>query len=177
MRFGCFFGGIFWGVLLVLLGIALLLNIAFSIRLPIFDILIGLFFVYLGVRVLIGRRFWYGHHRRWRRDDRYVESGKPGEHHDIIFGRGDIDLTHVSLPNETVRVEVNTVFGGSRITLDARMPVKIHTSSAFGAVRLPDGSATTFGEDTWKSSNLDETRPYLLLYVTSVFSGTRIVNQ
>ena len=178
MRPGRSFGGLFWGAVLVILGIVLLLNVALHISIPIFQVLFALLFVYLGLRILFGHHHHHDHESGHRSDwfsDRRIDSIQPGDRHDIVFGRGDIDLTHVALQDKTVDVEVNTVFGGCTVAIDAQMPVKVRASSAFGAVHLPDGNATAFGEYTWRSPALDESKPYLMLHVSSAFGGVRIV--
>src|SRR5512136_3185785 len=108
MRFGCLFGGFFWGLVLIVLGIVLFLNTVFHISIPIFEILVALFFVYIGIRILIGRRHWHGWDH-WGRDRR-VDLSEPGDRHDTLFGRSDVDLTQMVLKSETVHVEVSAVF-------------------------------------------------------------------
>jgi predicted membrane protein len=166
-------GSIFWGVLLVLLGISVLLNTAFGIHIPFFSLLIAFIFIYFGVRMLLGHRHGWWHDRR-QIGDQSVDWVRPGDEHNVVFGRGDFDLTHVVLQDKVLYVEINTVFGASVIEVDSRMPVKVVASSAFGAVHLPDGNATTFGEYSWRSPALDESKPYLAVQVSSVFAGVRV---
>jgi hypothetical protein len=173
MRFGCLFGGFFWGLALILLGITLFLNVTFHISIPIFQILFALFFVYLGLRILLGRRhrhYW----NHWWGEERHGGVAGPGDRHDTVFGRSDVDLTGIQL-KETTHVEVNTVFGSSVVRIDPGIPTKILARAAFGSVRLPSGNAEAFGEYVWKSSSLDESKPYLVLHAAAVFGSIRIV--
>jgi hypothetical protein len=175
MRLGCLFGGLFWGVLLIIMGILLFLNIVLRINIPIFQILVALFFVYIGLRIILGRRqrhYW----NRWWGEDRHVDTTNPGDRHDTVFGRNDIDLTGIQL-KETTHVEVNTVFGHSVVRIDPGTPTRILASAAFGSVRLPSGNAEAFGEYSWKSPGLDETKPCLVLHATAVFGSVRIVTR
>jgi len=174
MRHGCLFNSIFWGALLILLGFALLLDIAFGIHIPIFQLLLALVFFYIGIRILVGWRRWGGRRGSVMFEDRRIDSVRPNDRHEVLFGRADIDLTRIILQDQIVRVEVSTVFGSSMIQIDGKMPVKIRGSSAFGAVHFPDGHAAAFGDYTWRSSNLDETKPYLLVDVSSVFGGVEV---
>ena len=164
--------GIFWGVLLILLGITLLLNTAFGIHIPFFSLLFAFILIYIGMRILLGRRHWW--HDRHAFEDQHIDSVRPGDHHEVVFGRSDIDLTHVVLQDKVHHVEINTVFGSSVVEVDSRMPVKILASAAFGAVHLPDGNATAFGEYTWRSPALDESKPYLAIRIASVFAGVQV---
>jgi predicted membrane protein len=70
---------------------------------------------------------------------------------------------------------VSTVFGSSQVIVSRSMPVKILANVAFGNVRLPDGEGSAFGEYTWKSNGLDETKPYLAVYINAVFGSVRVV--
>ncbi len=174
MRHGFLLNSIFWGVVLILFGIALLLGNVFGIHIHIFQFFLAVLFFYIGIRILVGWRRWGGRRRAGRFEDRRIGSVRPEDRHEILFGRGDIDLTGFILQDQTIRVEVNTAFGGCIITIDAKMPMKIRASSAFAGIRLPDGHGLAFGEHIWKSSNLDEAKPYLLLDVSSVFGGVHI---
>ena len=172
MRFGCLFGGMFWGTLLIILGGLLFLNGVFHIHIPIGEILFALFFVYLGLRILLGRRhrhYW----NQWWGEDRHADFTRPGDRHDTVFGRSDIDLTGMQL-KETTHVEVNTVFGASFVRVDPGIPTKVLARAAFGSVRLPSGNAEAFGEYVWKSPGLDESKPYLALHAAAVFGSIRI---
>jgi len=172
MRFGCLFGGFFWGLVLIVLGIVLFLNTVFHISIPIFEILVALFFVYIGIRILIGRRHWHGWDH-WGRDRR-VDLAQPGDRHDTLFGRSDVDLTHMVLKSETVHVEVSAVFGSSFVRIAPEMPVRIIATAAFGSVRLPNGNAEAFGEYVWKSPGLDEGKPCLVIHAAAIFGSVRI---
>ena len=44
-----FFGGLFWGVLLILIGIGIILKVFFDINIPIFRTALALLLIYLGV--------------------------------------------------------------------------------------------------------------------------------
>jgi predicted membrane protein len=175
MRLGCLFGGFFWGAVLILLGIVLFLNSVFHINIPFFQILVALFFVYLGLRILIGRRHWHGV-SRWG-GDRHADPVRAGDRHDTIFGRSDVDLTGILVKDETIHVEVNAIFGASYVRISPATPMKIIASAAFGSVRLPNGSAEAFGEYVWKSSGLDESRPCVVLHAAAVFGSVRIDNR
>ena len=175
MRYGCLFGGFFWGLALIVLGITLFLNVTFHISIPIFQILFAGFFVYLGVRILLGhRRHHYWSH--WWGEDRHVEVASSGDRHDTVFGRNDVDLTGIQL-KETTHVEVNTVFGSSRVRIDPAVPTRILASAAFGIVLLPSGNTESFGECVWKSPGLDESKPFLVLHAAAVFGSIRIVTR
>jgi len=158
--------------MLVLLGAMLLISAIFRISIPVFSILFAVFLVYLGLRLLVGRR-----HGMWRGDwfeHRHMEDVRPGDRHEVVFGNSSLDLGSVVIQNETVKTEVSVVFGSSQVYVNRNMPVKILANVAFGSARLPDGDSSAFGEYAWKSPNLDESKPHLELYVNVVFGSARI---
>ena len=47
----CFlFGGVFWGIVLVLLGLSIIVRIVFNIHFPFFRILFALIIIYFGLK-------------------------------------------------------------------------------------------------------------------------------
>ena len=168
------FSGLFWGAIVVLIGITIILNGVLGIRIPIIRIVFGLLLIYWGVTLLIGARF--GRSGTAVFSDAEVKATSAGKQ-DIIFGRGVIDLTGIVLREGINRYEVNTVFGASVIKVDRSMPVKVVASAAFAGVKLPDGGNVAFGESTWRSPNLKEDSTYLLVKTDVVFGGTEVVTK
>jgi predicted membrane protein len=172
MRRGCLSGGMFWGTLLIVLGLLVVLNVVFHVAMPVGKIILALLFFYFGIRLVIGSSF-----RRHRavvfNEQRFDDVGS-GNKYDIVFGRGDVDLTRTVPGDRSVPVEVNNVFGACVVTISPQVPVRVIASSAFGSVRLPDGNVTSFGEYSWKSPNCDESRPHIQLHVSAVFAGVRV---
>ena len=54
MKMGFLFSGIFWGVILILLGLAMIIKVVFNVSLPIFRIVFAIIFVYIGFKILVG---------------------------------------------------------------------------------------------------------------------------
>lgn len=177
MKMGLLFSGIFWGAILVILGIAVMVNFAFGVRLPIFRILLALFFFYLGISILSGISL-SPTRTCSTTEARQLEAGKPAKRYDVIFGRGIINLTDVTLKeNRVTKVEVNTVFGASVIRVNPAVPTKVVVSSAFASARMPDGNSIAFGESTYRSDSLSDCKSYLLVNASVVFGSTEIVKE
>ena len=49
--------GLFWGAFLLLLGVALIIKVVFNVDFPVFKVLVGIFLVLIGFKVLFGRTF------------------------------------------------------------------------------------------------------------------------
>jgi len=168
---GFLFSGVFWGIIVVLLGLSIILNVVAGVKIPFFRIFFGLLLIYWGVSLLIGARF--GRSGTAVFSDASIKATSAGKQ-DVIFGRAVIDLSGIVLKEGVNRYEVNTVFGASVIKLDPAMPVKVVASSAFAGVKLPDGGNVAFGESTWRSPNLKEDSTYLLVKTDVVFGGTEV---
>ncbi len=168
------FSGVFWGIIVVLLGLSIILNVVTGVRIPFFRIFFGLLLIYWGVSLLAGARF--GRSGTAVFSDSEVRATSAGKQ-DVIFGRAVIDLSGIVLKEGVNHYEVNTIFGASVIKLDPAMPVKVVASSAFGGVKMPDGGNVAFGESTWRSANLKEDSVYLLVKTAVVFGGTEVVTR
>jgi hypothetical protein len=167
------FSGIFWGVVLILLGIGVIVNITLKTRIPFFRIFFAILLIYIGISALIGPR-WRPHHRRWERRSRVLVTG-PSEKHDILFGDGEIDLTGIQVSGQTVRAEVDVVFGRGLVRLNPDVPTRVEVSSAFAEAKLPDGSRIAMGDHVWRSPGLDESKPHLAVEADVVFGSMEIV--
>lgn len=165
------FSGLFWGAVVVFIGITIILNGVLGVRIPIIRIVFGLLLIYWGVNLLIGARF--GRSGSAVFSDAEVKATSAGKQ-DVLFGKGTIDLTGIQLKPGVNRYEVNTVFGASVIRLNPATPAKVVVSSAFGGVRMPDGGNVAFGENTWRSPTLKEDSAYLFVKAAVVFGGTEI---
>lgn len=166
--------GVFWGVVITLIGIGILVNVVFKVNLPIFKILIGLFFIYLGLQIIFGWRCCGGN---WgSKSDvvfhqQTISNVAGNGEYNAVFGKVNVDLRNLQLTEKVTRLEVNAVFGGAEIWLRPNMPFKINADAAFGGVQMPANSAGGFGSTTYTSPNFDESQNYLLLKVAAVFGG------
>jgi hypothetical protein len=172
---GCLSSGIFWGVLIIVVGILVLIRVIFGVHIPIFSLIIGLLLIYFGVRVITGMSC----SRRTKTvvfEDKKIEAVSGGKY-DVVFGRNTVDLTGIELKQGATRVEVNTVFGSSIVKIDPAMPVKIRASAAFGSAKTPDQGIAGFGEHTFKSDTFKqaEAQNYLLVILNVVFGSSEVV--
>jgi hypothetical protein len=170
---GFVFSGIFWGIIVVLIGLSIILNGVAGVRIPLIRIIFGLLLIYWGVTVLAGASFRFrssGTSAFSDTDIRATEAGKQ----DILFGRGTIDLTGIALKPGANRYEVNTIFGASVIRVDPQVPTKVVASAAFSGARFPDGATIAFGEYSYRSPGLKDDSSYLLVKAAVVFGSMEI---
>ena len=172
--------GIFWGAFLLLLGIALIIKVVFNVDFPVFKVLIGLFLVFLGLRILFGRMaFPHGH---FGPDDtifseRVYTEPEDGKEYTVLFAKGIYDFTGVDLSKGNMDVKINTIFGGTVIKIDRDMPVKIKTDAVFAGSELPDGNTAVFGSAQYVSKAYSQDTSSLNITADVVFGGVQVLRE
>lgn len=172
-------GSLFWGIVLIIVGVSLIIKVVFHIDFPIMKVLFAFLFIYLGIRILVGG--WGNHIFHSGPDDTVFGQGKfthenvvPKEQ-SIIFGNGSIDFRHISTNALPAEIEINTIFGGCEILLKKDLPVKIRVDAAMAGVTLPNNNTTVLGSAFYQSPNFDEKRPYLSIKANAVFAGLKVI--
>jgi hypothetical protein len=168
--------GLFIGVLIILLGVGIIVNVIFHIHLPIFKILFGLFLIYIGLRIIFGSWISFPsfqgnsgnavfHERTYR--------GLPrdSKEYNAVFGKAVVDLRGIDLKEKVTTIKINAIFGGAEVLLSESTPVRIKADAVFGGIQLPDNISGAFGTSTYQSKNFDENKNYLVIEGTSVFGG------
>jgi predicted membrane protein len=157
VKMGFLFSGIFWGVILILLGISVIINIVFHVHVPFFRIVLALILIYAGVRVLIGGHWGSGRCCSLKTASTVVFSDavfekQTGDEYTIAFGKGTMDAGAI-FSGDTGRktIRLNTIFGHSMVSIPKTLTVLVRVNSAFSGVRLPDGSLSTFGQTVYKN--------------------------
>lgn len=177
---GFIFTGIFWGIFFLILGITIILKTFFNIDIPFFRIFIALFFIWIGLKILIGGGPLFKSSKNGvifgeaRIDAGNIENLK--DEYNIIFGRGIIDFTKIELKNTNNEIKINTIFANSRIKLNSEIPVVINTDSAFARIKFPDKTITSFGSYSYKTESFNEEKPHLKVKIDVVFGSVDIVD-
>lgn len=170
---GFLFSGIFWGVVLILVGVSLIIRIVFNINIPVFRIVLALILIYLGLQVLLG-----GTWTRSGSSSVIFQSGDlkiTGESHkySVVFGSSRIDAS-MPLAKGNDKLEINTIFGSSVLEIPSDIPVLIKVSAAFSGARMPDGNFVSFGDYTYKNKVFDKSAPYRFIKASVVFGSMTI---
>jgi predicted membrane protein len=177
MKMGCiFFSGFFWGTLLIVLGAIIILKVLFNIDIPIFRILFAVLLIYFGIRILAGG-FCCGTPKKTAvfSEPGIVNVKPSGNEYKVVFGKGVIDLSDLSLEKGAVQKKVDTVFGSCTIKINPELPVLVRVKSAFAGARMPDGNVATFGEYIYRSKNYKDGAPALTIDANVAFGELNIV--
>ncbi len=169
--------GVFWGALLIFIGLALIIRFVFNVEFPVFKVLFAMFFIYIGLRILFGS-FGLFHFETGPDDvifnEREFYRPENNKEYNIVFGKGNFDFTDIDLSQGNVSVKIGTVFGASEIRIDRDMPVKITADAVFSGAELPDGNTAVFGTSSYLSESFNPDSNHLKIKLDVVFAGVQV---
>ena len=171
--------GLFLGVLIILLGVGIIVNVIFHIHIPIFKILFGLILIFIGLKIIFGSSISFPSGPGKSGNAVFQERTYRGlygdsKEYNAVFGKAVVDLRGIELKEKVTHIKINAVFGGAEVILNEATPVRIKAETVFGGLRFPDNITGAFGTSTYQSKNFDETQNYLVIEGTSVFGGILI---
>ena len=171
-------GSIILGIIFIFIGISFIAKVFFKIDLPVFKILVALFFLYLGFKILFGSfgvtSFKHNGHNAVFSETRVAGDVYNGAEYNAVFGKVMVDLRDVKLTEPETEIEINAVFGGAEVLLNPDTPVKIKSDVAFGGIDLPDGKSGGFGSSGYTSPKYDKDTNVLYLRLNAVFGGIKV---
>lgn len=169
--------GLIWGCMLILIGLITLINVIFNINIPVFRILLALFFIYLGLKTLTGTS----------RTDRYFYSScssaqgvcteKNITQYNIMFNKQIIDLTNPDILTPNMLIEINTSFAESIVLIDTTQPMKIEASASFGSMELPNNTQLSFGSHMYQTPTYQSSTEPINMKARVVFGKCIIIDK
>jgi predicted membrane protein len=171
--------GIFWALIFILIGLSLIIKIVFNIDFSIFRVLFAFFFIYLGIRMFIGKDFSMFHHNNEEGNvifgQRTITDVGNEREYNVIFGGGKFDLSHLNIPDSgEVHIKLNTIFGGTQLFINPELPVQIESQTVFGGTKMPDGSTAAFGSLRYENDSAKSAKPKFFIETNTVFGGIQI---
>lgn len=166
---------VFLGSFLVVIGLVIILNVIFKINIPVFRILIAFVFLFIGIKILLGKNVnVLGHNTAHVNTEINIQ---PGSHeYNIIFSKNIVDLRDTAFTdNKPARTHVNVVFGQCEIFLSKDIPFRITSNTAFASIKQPDGNTVVVGSIKNQSNDLDESKPFIDLKIDAVFAEVSLV--
>ncbi len=170
--------GFFWGLILVIIGISIILKIVFGINT--FRVLIALLLILTGILILFGTKGLFRYRSTGKENifgDRIVhESPRDKTEYNVVFGKTVYDFRHFQFTEEkTVRIKLNTVFGSSVIRINNEIPVKVKVDAAFSGAELPDGNTIAFGTSYYYTPSFREPEKHFFIDADVVFGHLQLV--
>lgn len=172
--------GLFWGAFLLLLGVALIIKVVFNVDFPVFKVLVGIFLILLGIKVLFGRFIVPSHHfdpEETIFSEKVFDNPESGKEYTVLFGSGVYDFTEVDLDKGGFTTKLSTVFGGTKIIIPRDRPVKIKADAVFAGAELPDGNTAVFGSTIYESDSWSSDSAGLYIKVDVVFGGVKVIER
>ena len=167
---------IFFGILLVLFGLSLILKVIFNIDIPLARVAIALFLIYLGVRLFIGKDFTlmprHINENTIVFGQRTINQVEDDMEYNVVFGKGIFDIRNVHpADSHEIYIRLNTIFGSSDILYNDTVPLRIKSTSAFAGTKLPNGNTEAFGTFEFNTDSSDR-KPLVRIETNTVFGGT-----
>lgn len=170
MKMVFFHSGIFWGLVLIVIGLVMIINYVFNISLPIFKILFAGLLIYWGLKILFGGSCCVRTCSSSAFTNSTLSYSENQKDYSIVFGKAELDLTNSSL-TQNKTIDVNAVFGDMTVILNRGANFEIVSNVAFGNIRVPDNNQSGFGNYNYKSQNFNSALPYLTIKAHSVFGN------
>ena len=166
--------GIFWGFVVILFGIGILLKSVFHINIPFFKIFVGIVVILFGISIIFDAVKFkkieavFGYYN--------FNSGTIEKEYNIVFSKEAMDISNFDFSNYNGEfIKINSVFSSSEIYLSRDFQYEIRAESAFGTVRLPNGENVSFGNIARLENAENSELKRINLHVSSVFSETKIL--
>lgn len=172
MRFS---GEYFIGVILIILGVLLLARHLFNLNIPVFRILMGAIFIFIGISIAFGGFRGKGSDIVFSSHN--IEVLSPEREYNFIFSNGVVDFSKVPPPDKIQGVKVNTIFSDGTIIINPQTPVVIKTNAAFASANMPDGNSISFGNYNYKTRSITPGANYLEIEASVVFGRLSIIER
>lgn len=175
------FSRLFWGGIIILFGLSIILNAVFKINIPLFKIIFALLIIYFGVTMLVGS--FRGKNNSDNANDVFssstirADATSLNKEYSVVFGSQVVDLTDIT-DGADKTVELNTVFGSQKVYINEDTKIRIKASSVFGQVSMPDNNSVSFGDGTYSQDpNNTLSAGTLFIDANAVFGEVKILKR
>jgi predicted membrane protein len=170
--------GLFWGIILIVIGLSIIFKVFFDIS--ILRIVFAIVIILFGIKILIGKPKVFYHHGENQvlfGERSYKASSVEQTEYNTIFGKSVYDFRDIkNLSPGKNKLEVNTIFGSTELIVPDSIPVRIKADAAFAAARMPNGNSVAFGTVNYNSNNADTSKDYLYIEANVVFGDLKVRN-
>jgi predicted membrane protein len=170
---------LFWGILLILIGLSLILKIVFNVEFSIFRVIIAFLLIYFGIKLFIGKDFSLFPNSN--KDSEVVFSEKTikkvedGKEYNVIFGGSKFDLREMTFPDSvTIHIKINTIFGGTQVLVNHDVPIHINSNTVFAGTKMPDGNTSSFGSLAFENDTAKRGKAKLIIETNTIFGGLHV---
>jgi len=168
---------VFWGVLIILFGLSIILKEVFHINFPFLRVIFGIFLIFWGIKVISGSSWKNKNENTAIFSSANMSYENSKKEYNIVFGRGDIDLFKSEMPDRNRKIEVNVVFGNGNLIINDSIPTRVEMNSVFGNVRTDKDKASGFGSATYTTGTYNPNEPHYKIEANAVFGNLVIDNR
>jgi hypothetical protein len=165
MKMGIFFGNLFWGILLILWGVSLILR-GFGVNIPLAKVFFAIVIILFGIKLLVGGSF------KCTTGKVYKESKGQFTEYSTVFATQKIDLTHLKPGDKPVKV--NVVFASGKVILPDDVIFDSKLTTVFGSLNTPTRSYSGIA-DTEQVINPGAEGDKVFMELNTVFGRTEVV--
>lgn len=171
---------LFWGLLLIVIGLSLVFRILFNIDFPLLKIIVAFALIFLGIKMLLGSFGGVGKLNMHSNENDVIfgekryEKFRDHKEYNVVFGKGVYDFRDYDLLNDSGKIKISSVFGSTVVKLKKETPVRVRIEAAFAGAQLPNGNSAVFGTSVYESPGLDRMQPFLDIKLDVVFGGAEV---
>lgn len=170
--------GLFWGILLILIGISIVVRVVFNVNFPLMKFIIAFFFIFIGIKLLIGNFHFTGSHSDGDTtifgEKKVYATTEDYKEYNVIFGSSIYDMRDIDLLTGTKEIKINAIFAGSVLKVNKETPIKIKAEAVFANADLPNGNTATFGTAKYENETFSKDTNYLYVKVDVVFGDFKV---
>jgi predicted membrane protein len=174
--FSFFFTEVFWGSLLILLGISMIIKTIFGIDLPIVRTIFAILLIYAGISIISNIGSSHKHKTTVAFAEKIIIPEKVDNYYSVMFGKGIIDLTHLQNLDEMLKVKIDVIFGQATLKINSRIPTVIHTKANFGNATFPDNTSVSSESYTYKNY-AGQGEPSIKVTANVAFGNLQVIEQ
>jgi len=170
--------GVFWGIVLMLLGLSIILKVTFNIKIPVFRLLVAFLFIFIGLKIIFGKSFIKIKNNE--ADILFSQntislSGKIKSEYNIIFGGADFIMTKNDIPLNKKNIKINTIFGSTTIHVKDSIPLVVNVNAAFAGAKLPGSNTTVLGTASYTSPGVSKDQKIYTIEADVVFGSFKLI--
>ncbi len=176
MTMSFFFTELFWGALLILFGISILIKVLLGIDIPIVRIFVALLLIYAGVSLVIGQLPQYSKESILFQKAE-LKPEKLESMYTVALSSATLDFSAIRL-KKPQSVKVNTILGTTKIKLNKSLPTELLVNASFANALLPNHDKISFSGKYRYQIPPDSTEtPLLKLEANVVFGNLEIITE
>lgn len=167
--------GLFFGTLLILWGLSLIVESIFGITIPVLRIGFAVILIYAGLLLIKGMYEAHNQKTIFFSQESIKADKENSEYYKIAFGQGTVDLSDIQPGDEPKRVQVYTLFGKATLIINPAVPTHIAATSILSGVTFPDKTIVSLGNYTYNTAPIEQ-KPQIIIDATAVFSALEVKN-